>query len=85
MNLLVYDIIFIIRCSCTILGEGSSSCAVHLMNEGISINGGNVSIYFVGIGPVESYFCRIDRSPFLPCEFDEFLILPDGFLIAWLK
>ena len=50
-------------------GEGSLSCAVHLVNEGATVSGRNLSVHFVGIGPVESYFCRIDRSPFLPCEF----------------
>lgn len=60
-----------------IIGEDSSSCAIHLMNDGISIDGRNVSIHFVGIGPVESYFCRIDRSPFLPCEFSMHFLLPD--------
>lgn len=49
------------------------------MNEGITISGRNVSITFIGIGPVESYFCRIDGSPFLPCKFDKFLTRSCGY------
>ena len=50
------------------LEEGSSSCAVNLVNEGIKVAGSNLSVSFTGIGPVESYYCRMDSSSFMPCK-----------------
>ena len=49
-------------------GKDSTSCSVHMINEGLSVSGRNVSIPFIGTGPVESYFCNVDDSDFTQCK-----------------
>ena len=47
---------------------GEESCAVHLVNDGVIVDDRDVSVYFIGTGPVESYFCKMDESPFVSCK-----------------
>lgn len=46
----------------------SSTCSVHLINDGITIQGSNVTIEFLGNDPVLSYLCRLDTGSFQPCK-----------------
>ena len=40
-----------------------------MINEGlISLSGRNASIHFIGTGPVELYFCRMNDSDFTQCK-----------------
>ena len=47
---------------------GEESCSVYLINDGVRVDGRNVSVSFTGTGPVESYFCKMDDSSFIGCE-----------------
>ena len=41
--------------------DSESTCSVHLVNDGVTINGNNVSIEFTGVGPVNSCIFFIDN------------------------
>ncbi len=55
-------------------------CAVHLINEGVTIDGRNVSIFFRGTETVDSYVCKLsgldisDTANSRPCEFVPFIV-----------
>ena len=49
-------------------GEDASSCVVHLINDGVVVNGYDVSIQFLGSRNVRSYLCKLDDDNFYPCE-----------------
>ena len=50
------------------LGRAEEICAVHLINEGLSLQRGNVVIQFQGSQAVQSYLCRMDYGAFEYCE-----------------
>ena len=50
-------------------------CAVHLIDEGVVVEGNTASLFFKGTNAVSSYLCRL-KGPkgvigtgFQPCEF----------------
>ena len=45
-----------------------SSCLVHLINEGVVVNGHEVTIQFLGGNSVQSYLCKLGDSNFRLCE-----------------
>ena len=49
-------------------GEDASSCVVHLINDGVVVNGYDVSIQFLGSRSVRSYLCKMDDGSFYACE-----------------
>ena len=49
-------------------GEDTSSCVVHLINDGVVVDGYDVSIQFLGSRNVRSYLCKLDDDNFYPCE-----------------
>ena len=63
---------FWMYCACMhfyyFLGRAEEICAVHLINEGLSLQRGNVVIQFQGSQAVQSYLCRMDYGAFEYCE-----------------
>ena len=63
---------FWMYCACMhftiFLGRAEEICAVHLINEGLSLQRGNVVIQFQGSQAVQSYLCRMDGGAFEYCE-----------------
>jgi len=41
---------------------------VHLINDGVLVDGHNVSIQFQGSSDILSYLCKIDDSNYRTCE-----------------
>ena len=62
VNIDTGDFILIFYC------YAGSSCSVHLINEGVVVNGHEVSIQFLGGSSVQSYLCKLGDSNFHPCE-----------------
>ncbi len=50
-------------------------CAVHLINEGVTVDGRTASVFFRGTEAVDSYLCKLsgldssDNTNSRPCEF----------------
>ena len=46
---------------CMITGEADDEnfCAVHLINEGLVVNGRSAALFFKGTKAVDSYLCRL--------------------------
>ena len=49
-------------------GKDASSCVVHLINDGVVVNGYDVSIQFLGSRSVRSYLCKMDDGNFYACK-----------------
>ena len=49
-------------------GKDASSCVVHLTNDGVVVNGYDVSIQFLGSRSVHSYLCKMDDGSFYACK-----------------
>ena len=49
-------------------GKDASSCVVHLINDGVVVNGYDVSIQFLGNRNVRTYLCKLDDGNFYSCE-----------------
>ena len=45
-----------------------SSISVHLINEGVVVNGHEVTVQFLGGNSVQSYLCKNDDIKYRPCE-----------------
>lgn len=45
-------------------------CTTHLINEGVSVGfGGQVTVEFASVGPVEEFMCRLDSQEQFSCEY----------------
>ena len=62
--------ILVIHEDCLLVCTGSS-CSVHLINEGVVVNGHEVTVQFLGGSSVQSYLCKIGDSNFHPCEWHQ--------------
>ena len=51
-----------------VIPEGPEDCTANLIDEGVVIDGSNVTVYFQGVGPVKEYLCIVDRQRRFPCE-----------------
>ena len=51
-----------------VIPEGPSYCTANLIDEGVVIDGSNVTVYFQGVGPVKEFLCIVDRQRKFPCE-----------------
>ena len=49
-------------------GKDASSCVVHLINDGVVVNGYDVSIQFLGSRSVRSYLCKMDDGNVYACK-----------------
>ena len=49
-------------------GEDTSSCVVHLINDGVVVKGYDVSIQFLGSRNVRFYLCKLDDGNFFTCK-----------------
>jgi hypothetical protein len=45
-------------------------CLLHLVDDGLVVDrrSGNITIAFDGVGPVESFLCRLDAGETIPCK-----------------
>ena len=58
------------------MGSGSASgggldiilCGVNLINEGVVVEGNNVTAQFIGVGSATSHLCRLDFQHFRKCN-----------------
>ena len=41
---------------------------MHLINDGVTVNGDTATVEFAGSGPTTTFRCRLDRQSFSPCE-----------------
>ena len=41
---------------------------MHLINDGVTVNGGTATVEFTGSGPTASFLCNLDGHGFSPCE-----------------
>ena len=48
----------------------TSFCSVHLINDGVRVDGGNLTVEFVGRGPATTFKCSVDRKNGVLCESD---------------
>ena len=55
------------------VGRNSADCTVNLINNGVNVLQGMVSIHFTGTGAASFYTCQVDHQPRRPC-FSEFLV-----------
>ena len=55
--------------------ESGIICAVHLINDGITINGNTATVEYVTNGPTDKTVCTLDRQPFFSCELHRHNIL----------
>lgn len=53
---------------CISFVDSSSTCSVHLINDGVTINGNNILVEFTETGPVNSCVCFIDNMKSQPCK-----------------
>ena len=56
------------HCTSCSTGKDASSCVVHLTNDGVVVNGYDVSIQFLGSRSVHSYLCKMDDGSFYACK-----------------
>lgn len=48
------------------ISDDPTYCTTHLINDGVTINGDNVTVEFAGIGSAASHLCKLDRNdPFI--------------------
>ena len=43
-------------------------CTVHLINDGVTVNGNTATVEFASSGPTTSFQCSLDRQGFTACE-----------------
>ena len=43
-------------------------CTVHLINDGVTVNGNTATVEFASSGPTTSFQCSLDRQSFTACE-----------------
>jgi len=43
-------------------------CTVHLVNDGVKVNGDSATVDFSSSGPSHTYLCSLDRQALAPCE-----------------
>lgn len=53
-----------------VIPEGPNYCTANLIDEGVVVSGGNLTVHFRGVGPVTGYECIVDqqRSSRFTCE-----------------
>ena len=59
-------------CAFCSTGKDASSCVVHLINDGVVVNGRDVSIQFLGSRSVRSYLCKMNDDSFYACEKNQY-------------
>ena len=55
------------------VGRNSADCTVNLINDGVNVQEGMVSVHFTGTGAASFYTCQVDRQPRRQC-FSKFLV-----------
>ena len=60
--------------SATLTVPDSGSCAVHLINRGVTVIGDTVTIEFAGAGPITSFSCALDDQRPQPCKRNSLVV-----------
>ncbi len=51
------------------VSTGGTACGAHLLNDGVSVNGGRATIEFSSSGlPVSDFQCSLDNAPLESCK-----------------
>ena len=48
--------------------DDAEHCTLHLINDGVSVNGHNATVDFTGRGPVDAYLCHLDKMDPYQCK-----------------
>ena len=43
-------------------------CTVHLINDGVTVNGNTATVEFASAGPATTFQCSLDSQSFSACE-----------------
>ena len=43
-------------------------CTVHLINDGVTVNGNTATVEFASVGPATTFQCSLDSQSFSACE-----------------
>ena len=46
----------------------SSICTIHLINDGVTVDGNRVIVEFAGTGTVQAFSCQLRGQAAFPCE-----------------
>lgn len=46
-------------------------CVVHVMNDGVTVDGNSMTIDFYSTGNPTGFLCSFDRAPFVECKLDK--------------
>ena len=49
------------------ISDDPTHCSVHLINSGVTVAEGNVTVEFSGVGPATGFKCKLDREKYYPC------------------
>jgi len=44
------------------INADSDFCTIHLINDGVKVNGDSVEVYFAGMGSTDSYYCWMKNN-----------------------
>ena len=51
-----------------VIPRDSNYCTANLIDEGVIVNGSNLTVHFQGVGPVTGFQCIVDRRTRFSCE-----------------
>ena len=60
-------------------------CTVHLINDGVTVNGDTATVEFAGSEPTTTFRCSLDGQAFSPCELVQVImvqLVPNAILIV---
>ena len=43
-------------------------CTLHLINDGVTVTGDSATVEFTGRGPIDGYYCSLDRMELFKCK-----------------
>ena len=59
------------------ISSDPSFCTTHLINEGVTVSGDTATVEFAGIGPAETFRCKLDTEPAFACKLNDLLFVYD--------
>ena len=55
--------------------ETKGFCLVHFINNGVTVDGNNATVEFIGTGEFDTFNCNLDRKGFEPCEEVQLILI----------
>lgn len=52
-----------------VISSDPTFCTAHLINDGVTVEGGGAMVEFVGDGPTDVFSCSLDREEAFTCEY----------------